>query len=73
MDLTTLERLPLWINGRATPALTLRYGEVVNPATSEVVRHVPLANAADVDAAVKSAAAALPAWRARRRCGVRAC
>jgi malonate-semialdehyde dehydrogenase (acetylating)/methylmalonate-semialdehyde dehydrogenase len=29
------------------------------------VRHVPLANAADVDAAVKSAAAALPAWRAQ--------
>jgi malonate-semialdehyde dehydrogenase (acetylating) / methylmalonate-semialdehyde dehydrogenase len=64
MDLTTLERLPLWIGGRATPAQTKRYGEVVNPATGEVVRHVPLANPADVDAAVKSAAAALPGWRA---------
>jgi malonate-semialdehyde dehydrogenase (acetylating)/methylmalonate-semialdehyde dehydrogenase len=64
MDLTTLERLPLWIGGRATAALTTRYGEVTNPATGEVVRHVPLANAADVDAAVKSATAALPGWRA---------
>ena len=57
MDLTTLERLPLWINGRATAALTTRYGEVTNPATGEVVRHVPLANAADVDAAVSAARA----------------
>ena len=31
MDLTTLERLPLWIGGRAVPALTTRYGEVTNP------------------------------------------
>ena len=64
MDLTTLERLPLWIGGRAVPAQTQRYGEVTNPATGEVVRHVPLGNAADVDAAVRAAAAALPAWRA---------
>ncbi len=64
MDLTTLQRLPLWIGGRATPALTRRYGEVTNPATGEVVRHVPLGNAADVDAAVAAASAALPGWRA---------
>jgi len=63
MELTSLERLPLWIGGRAVAPATTRYGEVTNPATGEVVRHVPLANAADVDAAVKSAAAALPAWR----------
>ena len=42
MDLTTLERLPLWIGGKAVPAGTTRYGEVTNPATGEVVRHVPL-------------------------------
>ena len=64
MDLTTLERLPLWIGGKAVPAGTTRYGEVTNPATGEVVRHVPLANAGDVDAAVQAASAALPAWRA---------
>jgi len=64
MDLTTLERLPLWIAGKPVAAHTRRYGEVTNPATGEVVRHVPLADATDVDAAVTAAAAALPAWRA---------
>ena len=62
MDLTTLERLPMWIGGRPHAAATTRYGEITNPATGEVVRHVPLANAADVDAAVTSARAALPGW-----------
>ena len=64
MDLTTLERLPLWIGGKAVAAQSARFGEVTNPATGEVVRHVPLANAADVDAAVAAASAAFPAWRA---------
>src|SRR5947207_411498 len=64
MDLTTLERLPLWIGGRAAPPTTRRYGEVTHPATGEVIRHVPFANAADVDAAVQAAAKAFPAWRA---------
>ncbi|MEP7330137.1 MAG: CoA-acylating methylmalonate-semialdehyde dehydrogenase [Betaproteobacteria bacterium] len=64
MDLTTLERLPLWISGKAVAAQTTRYAEVTNPATGEVVRHVPLANAADVEAAVAAAVEALPKWRA---------
>src|ERR1700704_2243755 len=64
MDLTTLERLPLWIGGRAVAAHTTRYGEITNPATGEVVRHVPLADAFDVAAAVDAAKAAFPAWRA---------
>ena len=59
MDLTTLERLPLWIGGRPTAAHTSRYGEVTNPATGEVIRHVPLGDATDVDTAVK---AATEAW-----------
>jgi len=62
MDLTTLERLPLWIAGRAFSPSTTRYGEVTNPATGEVIRHVPFANREDVDAAVKAARAAFPAW-----------
>ena len=62
MDLTTLERLPLWISGRTFSPSTTRYGEVTNPATGEVIRHVPFANPADVDAAVQAAAAAFPSW-----------
>ncbi len=46
------------------PPSATRYGEVTNPATGEVIRHVPLGNAADVDAAVRAATAALPGWRA---------
>ena len=63
MDLTTLERLPLWIGGRATPARTTRYGEVTNPATGEVLRHVPFATEEDVAAAAAAAVEAWPAWR----------
>ncbi|UGQ09818.1 aldehyde dehydrogenase family protein [Yinghuangia sp. ASG 101] len=38
--------------------------EVVNPATEQPVARVPLAGAAEVDAAVRVAASAYPAWRA---------
>ncbi|TMG81208.1 MAG: CoA-acylating methylmalonate-semialdehyde dehydrogenase [Betaproteobacteria bacterium] len=62
--MSTVARLPLWIGGRATPARTTRYGEVTNPATGEVLRHVPFAIAEDVDAAVAAALAAFPAWKA---------
>ncbi len=64
MEMTTLERLPMWIGGSAVAAKTSLYGEVTNPATGEVVRHVPLGDAADVDVAVQAAKAAFPAWRA---------
>ena len=63
MDLTTLERLPLWIGGRAVPALTKRYGEVINPATGEVLRHVPLANAASSCPSVGAAIGVVGATR----------
>ena len=38
--------------------------EVTNPATGAVLAHVPLSGAAELDAAVNAARAALPAWRA---------
>ena len=56
---------------RAVAARTTRYGEVTNPATGEVIRHVPFANAADVDAAVAAAGAALP--RMARDAGAAPC
>ena len=64
MDLTALERLPLWIGGRTVPSRTTRYGEVTNPATGEVLRHVPFATRDDVDAAVGVATGAWSEWRA---------
>jgi malonate-semialdehyde dehydrogenase (acetylating)/methylmalonate-semialdehyde dehydrogenase len=60
---TTSGTLPLWINGKAVPASSQRTGNITNPATGEVIRKAPLANAADVDAAVKAATAAFPGWR----------
>ncbi len=39
------------------------YLDVLNPATGEILARVPQAANEDVDAAVKSAAAAYPAWR----------
>ena len=55
--------IPLWINGRPTASTSTRSGDVTNPSTGQVIRTVPFANAADVDADVKAAAAAFPAWR----------
>ena len=56
--------VPLWIGGKNTAPNSTRSGEVTNPATGQVVRTVPFANAKDVDAAVQAAVAAFPAWRA---------
>ena len=56
--------IPFWIDGRAAVAHTTRRGDVTNPSTGQVIRSVPLANAQDVDEAVKSARAAFPEWRA---------
>lgn len=55
--------LSLWINGRPTPSLGQRLGDVFDPASGEVIRRVPLANAADIDKAVSAARTAYPAWR----------
>jgi malonate-semialdehyde dehydrogenase (acetylating)/methylmalonate-semialdehyde dehydrogenase len=56
--------VPFWIAGRRGVPASKRHGDVTNPATGAVIRHVAFANAADVDAAVQAAAAAFPAWRA---------
>ena len=55
--------VPFWIDGVRAAAHSRRVGAVMNPSTGEQIRSVPLADAEDVDAAVRSAAAAFPAWR----------
>jgi malonate-semialdehyde dehydrogenase (acetylating)/methylmalonate-semialdehyde dehydrogenase len=52
-----------WIGGRPVEVPVDRTGPVFNPATGEVIARVPRGGAAEVDAAVKAAAAAFPAWR----------
>ena len=65
MSLTTTRLLDNYIGGEWTPAQAAT-GEldVINPATGEVLARVPLSGAADLDAAVRAARAALPEWRA---------
>src|SRR4029077_11387880 len=54
-----------YIAGQWTPA-TAATGEldVIRPATGEVLARVPMSGAADLDAAVQAARAALREWRA---------
>src|SRR4051794_25838233 len=56
--------VPFWIDGQRAVPRTTRRGAVMNPSTGEQIREVPMANAADIDAAVQSARRAFPAWRA---------
>ena len=51
-----------YIAGRVVPNASGRTQDVTNPATGAVTGAVGLASAAEVDAAVKAAAAAFPAW-----------
>jgi malonate-semialdehyde dehydrogenase (acetylating)/methylmalonate-semialdehyde dehydrogenase len=53
-----------WIGGERVAARNGRSGEVFNPATGEVAAHVPFADAALIDRAVKAASQAFPAWAA---------
>jgi malonate-semialdehyde dehydrogenase (acetylating) / methylmalonate-semialdehyde dehydrogenase len=53
-----------WIGGKPwTGADPGRRGDIYNPATGQVTGSVDFATAAEVDAAVKAAAAAFPRWR----------
>ncbi|MDB5545377.1 MAG: putA [Hyphomicrobiales bacterium] len=51
-----------FIGGQRVAGASARTAAVFNPATGEQAARVPLASAAEVDAAVKAAAAAFPAW-----------
>jgi len=55
--------LPLYFGGKWNRSGSAEYSKVIDPATAEVLAHVPVCSAEDVDAAVRSAAAAFPGWR----------
>jgi malonate-semialdehyde dehydrogenase (acetylating) / methylmalonate-semialdehyde dehydrogenase len=62
---TATRLLDNYVGGAWTPAAAGAEAlDVTNPATGEVLARVPLSSAADLDAAVQAARAALPAWRA---------
>jgi malonate-semialdehyde dehydrogenase (acetylating)/methylmalonate-semialdehyde dehydrogenase len=59
-----ITRIPHWIGGRRVEGTSGRSGPVYNPALGVQTGAVDLASAEEIDAAVKAAAAAFPAWRA---------
>jgi malonate-semialdehyde dehydrogenase (acetylating)/methylmalonate-semialdehyde dehydrogenase len=59
-DVQTLDN---FIGGRWVKAQTAEFFEVHNPAVGDVIGRTPLSSAADVDAAVRAATQAFPAWR----------
>jgi malonate-semialdehyde dehydrogenase (acetylating)/methylmalonate-semialdehyde dehydrogenase len=52
-----------YIGGSWTPSGSSEQLDVTNPASGEVLARVPLSSATDLDAAVRVAREALPAWR----------
>ncbi|WP_053226849.1 CoA-acylating methylmalonate-semialdehyde dehydrogenase [Solirubrobacter soli] len=64
MTATDVQILDNYVGGAWVPSSAAERLDVVNPATGEHLAEVPLSTAADVDAAVAAARAALPAWRA---------
>jgi len=63
-DATGLDRVNHWINGALVVGTSGRTGPVYNPATGQVAREVDFASVGEVDAAVRAAHDAFPAWRA---------
>jgi len=57
------DRVKLLIGGRFIESKTTEWGNVVNPATQEVLALVPFATEAEIDAAVASAKEAFKTWR----------
>ena len=58
------KRITHWIGGAAVPGTSGRSGPVFNPATGAQSGVVDFASVEEVDAAVRAARAAFPAWRA---------
>src|SRR6202030_2482695 len=56
-------RLTNYINRQWMDSHASEWRDVINPATGETLAQVPLADAADVNAAVEAASAAFPEWR----------
>ena len=58
-----VEKIRNYVGGEWTASTATRYVPITNPATGAKMGSVPDGTAADVDAAVRAARAAFPAWR----------
>ena len=61
---TPTDRVQHWIGGRFVEGASGRQGDVYDPATGALTRHVDFASTDEVGAAVAAAKAAFPGWRA---------
>ncbi len=61
--MTADNRLLNYINGEWKPSAASDYLEVINPATNDVLGHVPLSPASEIDEAARAAAIAYEKWR----------
>src|SRR5271163_3948901 len=61
--LTVAPELQNYVNGQWRLSSATEFVDVTNPATMEVLARTPISSATDVDAAVRAAADAFPAWR----------
>jgi len=62
LTMTIDRQLKNFIGGRWTEAQTQKTDPVYNPATGEILTHVPISSRSDVDEAVKAAAKAFETW-----------
>ena len=60
----TLPRVSHWIDNKIVPSTSGKSRPVYNPATGAQTKTVDIASVAEIDAAVASAKAAFPMWRA---------
>ncbi|MDV2682893.1 CoA-acylating methylmalonate-semialdehyde dehydrogenase [Alkalihalophilus lindianensis] len=63
MTTTTVKTLKNYIGGKWIESKSDKTDEVVNPATGEVIAHVPLSSSEDVDYAVQVAQEAFEEWK----------
>src|SRR5690348_16910725 len=62
MTMQSIAMLRNFVGGDWVDAVGGATMDVINPATEQVIAHVPRCTGADVDRAVKAAKAALPKW-----------
>ena len=58
-----MRTLDNYVNGEWVPSAAAERLDVIDPASGEAIASVPLSTAAELDAAVSAARAALPTWR----------
>ena len=52
-----------YVGGKPADTVSGRTSPIIDPVTEQVIAHAPVSEAADVDAAMRAAADAFPAWR----------